>query len=94
MWNPGFRHANEIDFLTFVPPEQRVAYAASFGVPEVPTFLRSRYATWLAGIPHISVREDRAVDIVHDLTGRTVPVVADPTLLIDQRVARAGPHPG
>lgn len=82
VWNPGFRQANPIDFLTFVRPEQRVAYAASFGVPEVPTFLRRLYAGWLSEIPHLSVREHQAAEIVHDLTGRDVPVVADPTLLL------------
>lgn len=83
VWNPGFRQAHEIDFLTFVRPEQRVAYAASFGVPQVPTFLRSRYAQWLGAIPHLSVREHRGAQIVRELIGRDVPVVADPTLLLD-----------
>ncbi len=83
VWNPGFRQANEIDFLTFVPCDRRVAYAASFGVREIPEFLRSRYSHWLSEIPHISVREHSGADIVKDLTGRHVPVVSDPTVLVD-----------
>lgn len=84
VWNHGFRNAHEIDFLTFAPPERRVAYAASFGVAEVPTFLQSRYRTRLNEIPHISVREHRGAEIVRSLTGREVPVVVDPTLLLDR----------
>lgn len=84
VWNHGFRNAQELDFLTFAAPEGRVAYAASFGVDEIPTFLRPRYRAWLNDIPHISVREYRGAEIIEDLLGRTVPVVVDPTLLLDR----------
>ncbi|WP_248146083.1 polysaccharide pyruvyl transferase family protein [Microbacterium aoyamense] len=83
VWNHGFRNAQEIDFLTFLPQDRRIAYAASFGVHDIPEFLRARYAAWLDGIPHIGVREQRGAEIVRELTGREVPVVVDPTLLFD-----------
>ncbi|MCB0913406.1 MAG: polysaccharide pyruvyl transferase family protein, partial [Propionibacteriaceae bacterium] len=79
---PLYRQVSPIDFLTFAQERQRVAYAASFGVPEIPAPYRSRYAGYLRGIPHISVREGRAAEIVAELTGRDVPVVLDPTLLL------------
>lgn len=84
VWNHGFRNAQEIDFLTFASPEQRIAYAASFGVHDVPEYLRRNYRAWISGIPHISVREQRGAEIVADLTGRRVPVVVDPTLLLSR----------
>ncbi|MBM7502744.1 polysaccharide pyruvyl transferase family protein [Agromyces aurantiacus] len=86
VWNPVYRRAQGIDFLDFVPAERRIAYAPSFGVQRIPGFLRSRYRDWLAGIPHLSVRETGGRRIVAELTGRDVPVVLDPTLLVEQDV--------
>lgn len=86
VWNHGFRNAQGFDFLTFANSEQRVAYAASFGVPEVPSYLASRYRMWIEGIPHVSVREGQGAQIIRELTGREVPVVLDPTLLLDRAV--------
>ena len=86
VWNPTYRRAQGFDFLDFAEPENRLAYAASFGVTAVPRFLRTRYADWLAQIPHLSVREQAAASIVRGLIGRDVPVVADPTMLVDRSV--------
>lgn len=86
VWNPTYRRAQGIDFLDFLEPSRRVAYAASFGVERVPRYLRVRYRAWLEAIPSLSVRESRARGIVAELTGRDVPVVADPTVLVDRDV--------
>jgi hypothetical protein len=82
VWNPQYRRANGMDFLDFASPATRVSYAASFGVDAVPRFLHAPYARWLEQIPHLSVRERSAAEVVHALTGRDVPVVLDPTLLL------------
>jgi hypothetical protein len=50
VWNPVYRRAQGLDFLDFVNTSQRTSYAASFGVHEVPKFLRSQYASWLNDI--------------------------------------------
>lgn len=86
VWNPTYRRAQGIDFLDFVDESRRVAYAASFGVEQVPGFLQSRYRAWLRGIPHLSVRESAGRRIVGQLTGRDVPVVVDPTMLVERAV--------
>jgi hypothetical protein len=86
VWNPRYRRASGFDFLDFADPHRRISYAASFGVRRIPRFLRKRYRAWLAAIPHLSVREASAAAIVTRLTGRTVPVVADPTILVDPAV--------
>lgn len=86
VWNPTYRRAQGIDFLDFVGESHRIAYAASFGVEHVPGFLRSRYRTWLQGIPNMSVRESDGRRIVAELTGRDIPVVVDPTMLVDRPV--------
>lgn len=82
VWNPEFRLLNHIDFLTFAQERQRIAYAASMGVSELSPQAKRRYASYLRGIPAISVRELEASKIVYDLTGRRVPVVLDPTMLV------------
>lgn len=82
VWNPGFRNANEIDFLTFARSRQRIAYSASFGVQSVPDYLRDFYRRRLREIPAISVRETTGARIVSELIGRSVPVVLDPTLVV------------
>lgn len=81
VWNAAYRRAQGIDFLDFIGESHRVAYAPSFGPNGVPRFLHSRYREWLDRIPHLSVRDSSGREIIADLTGREVPIVADPTLL-------------
>lgn len=82
VWNPYFLENPEDMFLTFMPPERRIAYAASFGVSEIPQEWKAKYAKWLSEMHAISVREERGAEIVKELTGRDVPVLVDPTLLL------------
>lgn len=82
VWNPTFRYGCPTDFLRFARPAQRVVYAASFGISELPGNFAAPYRTMLAGIDRISVRESSGAGLVRDLTGREVPVVLDPTMLV------------
>lgn len=82
IWNPLFWINTEREFLTSYDEEKRIAYAASIGIDQLPEDCRDRYKEYLNGIPSISVREDKAADIIYALTGRQVPVVIDPTMLL------------
>lgn len=82
VWNPSFRGGSYIDFLTFSPPEKRVSYAASFGVSHIPEEYITDYSRWLSEMSFVSVREEAGAKIVKNLTGRDVPVLADPTLIL------------
>lgn len=82
VWNPNYRKGSFIEFLTFAPPEKRIAYAPSFGVSEIPEEYIENYKKWLSEMPHLSVREDAGADIIKKLTGRDVPVLVDPTMLL------------
>jgi hypothetical protein len=95
VWNPEFRKLAEIDFLTFAGKRKRIAFSASIGIPEIPEEHRAFYSERLRDFAHISVREDAAAAIVHDLTGRTVPVTIDPTLMLGEAdwAALATAHP-
>ena len=88
VWNPNFwskkdNHAN-IRFLKFVPKEKRVAYAASIAIPKIPKDREQFFKDSLNEMKAISMREKAGADLVKNLTGREVPVVVDPTILLSK----------
>lgn len=95
-WNSGWNNGILRPlFLTFAPAgKRRIAYAASFGKPQLDEWeveetkrLLSRYAV-------ISVREASAATIVHDLhIGIEAVHVLDPTLQVDGVFWRKMSHP-
>ena len=84
IWNPYWEGTQPIYFMEFVPPEKRIAYAASFGVSEIPDDMRERYRAYMKQIPRISCREDTGCDIVENLTGRRPEHVLDPVFLLSK----------
>jgi hypothetical protein len=82
VWNPMYSGGSGLYFLYFVPPHKRIAYAPSFGVSRIPDPLQENYRRWLSEIEHISVRENDGARICKELTGKDVPVVLDPTMLL------------
>lgn len=82
VWNPIFQ-GRDIDFLTFAPPEKRLSFAASIGVDEIPDSQLARYGQLLREMKYLSVREQRAVEIIKELTGRDADLTLDPTLLLE-----------
>lgn len=69
--------------LNWVPAGHRkVAYSTSFGVKQLPKFVQERAKRFLSDMDRISVREASGVEIVDALTGKAVPQVCDPTLLL------------
>ena len=60
-----------------------MSYAASFGIciSDMPEGWGHRYSEWLSEIENIGVREFEGAGIVRELTGRSVKVVLDPTML-------------
>ena len=82
LWNPYYNFVGGSDFLTFAKRNQKISYAASFGVSEIPKEQQGKYRSYLSTFKEISVREERASEIVYNLTGELVEVVLDPTFLI------------
>jgi len=82
IWHPNNGLRDHFRFLTFVEPRKRLAYAASFGAPDVPKSEMAFYRKGLAGFFRISVREQRAAELVSQISGRIAPVVLDPTMLL------------
>lgn len=85
IWNPTYSTTGANAFLRHIPEHKRIAFAPSFGLSELPPDLVPLYRKWLLGIPHLSVREESGACIIHDLTGRDVPVLPDPTLCLNRQ---------
>lgn len=84
IWNPYSSSVSEVSFLTFAQKHKRISYAPSFGVYDIPKEERENYKNWLLEMEHISVREDAGAKIVKELIGKEVPVVVDPTMLLNK----------
>ena len=88
IWNPDFwfvREALDFYFGAFAEPQKRIAYAASIGVDQIPKELEDKYIQELSALKSISVRETQGAQIIQNLTGRSVPVVLDPTMLLTEQ---------
>jgi polysaccharide pyruvyl transferase WcaK-like protein len=81
IWNP-ITHNDPTYFLGFVPRQKRIAYAPSIGVSSIPIEKRGLMQHYLLEMAYVSVREDTGASLIRELTGREVPVVLDPTLLL------------
>jgi hypothetical protein len=72
--------------LEFVPENKvKIAYATSFGMAHIPFFQQKKTRQFLNRFNHIAVREDSAKVLIKCLTGRNVPVVLDPSLLLNEK---------
>ena len=85
IWNYKFPGTNYQDyFLKFAEEKKRAAICGSFGVESIPNERKQTYIDGLSGFAHISVREDAGEKIVKNLTGRDVPVLVDPVMLLSR----------
>ena len=62
---------------------RKVAYAASFGRPFVPTERKAEVARALGAFDALGVREDDGAELAGRLSGRSARVVVDPTPLLE-----------
>ena len=82
IWNPNFA-GYAYDFLTFAPRNERFSFAASIGVENIPAEKEKKYRKYIKNMKYLSVREQRAVEIIKELTGRDADLTLDPTLLLE-----------
>lgn len=84
VWNPFYSFTGtNLDFLVSVESKKRIAYAASFGVEKLPNEKAEDFKIKLKDFEKISVREEAGANIIKNLLGKSVPVVLDPTMLIN-----------
>jgi hypothetical protein len=85
VWNPGCYTNLDPYFLTFAPKgKKRMSFASSFGVAQIPSDAKPKFIDGLNGLNSIGVREKTGAKLVKELTGRDVPVVVDPTILLSK----------
>lgn len=85
LWSPAGLGTNFYN-LMFVPDNvNKVSFASSFGVSQIPSYQHKATATYLRRIEHVSCRENRGAEIVKELTGRDVPVLMDPVFAFDKK---------
>ena len=84
IWNPLL--FDPVMFLDFCNNKRTktIAYAPSFGVSNLDKN-KDEIKKLLEGINRISVREEAGAKIVKDLVKNDVPVVLDPTLLVEKK---------
>lgn len=84
VWNVTIPDYNDIYFLSF-KGKTKMAYAASFGARDPRKFVATeQIAQYLKDIDYLSIRENSGKKIVEELADRSIDVVLDPTLLIDE----------
>lgn len=82
IWNTYFRFSPK-KFLSFAGDKKRVAYASSIGTNSIKFEFKELVKQYLAKFSHIGVREEEAVKVLSELTGRSdIIQVLDPTFLL------------
>lgn len=82
IWSSTTLYVDPLMYLRFSPAEKRVAYAPSLGRNYIPDYNKRIMRKYISDIPYVSVREEVGQELIKELTGREVPVVLDPTLLL------------
>lgn len=92
VWNPLFwgsesscSNSNSVNyFLKFSSdPRKRLSYAASFGVDSIPERWIPDFRYNIERFGAVSVRELAGSRLIKEIVGRDVPVVLDPTMLVN-----------
>ncbi len=82
-WYDRYSFIKDAYLLTFTEDSKKIAYAASFGVDDVPDKWKPWFKEHLGRFKAISVREEVGKKIVEDLTDKKAEVLIDPTMMLD-----------
>ncbi|MCL2003777.1 MAG: polysaccharide pyruvyl transferase family protein [Oscillospiraceae bacterium] len=85
IWNPFIFKENRFDlsfFSAFAKSGRRIAYAPSFGSAAIDGAVADELRGLVRDFSHLSAREAAGAEILEKVSGRGVPVVLDPTLLL------------
>lgn len=85
VWNVRCRDADIAYFLSFVKNAKKVAYSPSLGARNINKCALNpqKYAKLLNDFDYLSVREVNGQKWLKELTGKDIPLIADPTLLLN-----------
>ena len=82
IWCTTTLYVDPMMYLRFAPKDKRIAYAPSLGRDYIPGYNKRTMRKYINDIPCVSVREEKGKELIKELTGRDVPVVLDPSLLL------------
>lgn len=82
IWCTTTLYVDPMMYLRFAPKNKRIAYAPSLGRNYIPGYNKRIMRKYINDIPCVSVREEKGKELIKELTGRDVPVVVDPSLLL------------
>lgn len=87
IWNPYCGGYNPMMFLEFVQDGTKcIAYSSSISQPDIHPKIKDRMAKALSKFQYIGVREQRSVELLNTMLGRTdVQLVVDPTYLLSAK---------
>lgn len=85
IWCTTTLYVDPLMYLRFAPRDKRIAYAPSLGRDYIPNYSKREMRKYILDIPDVSVRESMGQKLIRQLTGRDVPVVLDPTLLVEKQ---------
>lgn len=86
IWNITIDDADDAYFLPWVKNAKKIAYAPSFGAKNIMENTKDieKYKEYLNDFDYLSIRENNGKKWIKDLINKDVPVVIDPTLLLDE----------
>lgn len=87
IWNTMCSDADDAYYLSFVHHTPKIAYAASMGANNIlgkGESIEQHYRELVNDFDAVSVRETNAKKWLEKLTGREIPITADPTLLLER----------
>ena len=87
IWNTMCSDADDAYYLSFVHHTPKIAYAASMGANNIlgkGADVEQHYRELVNDFDAVSVRETNAKKWLEQLTGREIPITADPTLLLER----------
>lgn len=83
IWNPYWLGSrNGAYFYAPFTKNRKIAYAPSIGVAQVPVCYQGAMRSLLQGFDRLSAREPEGVEALGRISGKSVELVADPTLLL------------
>lgn len=85
VWNITIEDGDDAYYLPWVKRAKKIAYAPSFGARNVMKYADDpgKYRRYLSDFDALSIRERNGQKWLKEITGKNVPVLLDPTLLLD-----------
>lgn len=83
IWNPLTEYPDKDFYFARFSKKTKIAYAPSIGVSQMQSDSEQLFRRRISDFQSLSGREQEGCDIMSRLTGKYVPKVLDPTLLLD-----------